>query len=108
MKTIAQMVEFIQQNLTSDELMQIEASVMQGENALASLLSTTQRAGKDILSEVYPLLDSLLRGLARASGYPQKLSVWSDDSVFQAILEVFPNLINSKWYFKRHGELKGF
>lgn len=105
MKTIAQMVEFIQQKLSSDELMSIEATVMQGESALASTLSTTQRAGKDILGEVYPLLDSLLRGLARESGYPQKLSEWSDDSVFQALLEVFPSLINSKWYFKRHGEL---
>ena len=99
------MVAFLKEALSSDELMSIESSLMQGEHALTSTLKTTQEAGRDILREVYPLLDSLLRSLGRKAGYPLKLKEWSDDAPFQALLAVLPLLSNSSWYVKRRGEL---
>jgi hypothetical protein len=102
------MVAFLKEALSSDELMSIEESLMQGEHALTSTLKTTQEAGRDILREVYPLLDGLLRSLARKARYPSTLKAWGDDAPFQALVALLPLLSNSSWYQKRRGELKGF
>lgn len=106
MNNYQDMSAFLYDQFSDDELIGLSMMVKQGESALSSSLSSTQLAGREMLKEPYTLLDKILRSLGRVFGYAPNLAEWSDDAPFQAMAQVITGLEGTKWYLKRHSELR--